>query len=228
MKELTAMITARLDHMVESGKVQELIDNQLNKTMTDVLSDSLRIYSDFGKQVKEKLDASLNDAIGKVSFPEYSKFVTEQVVAATGEKLNAAATESLQEQLKDILEPVAKVMEPSELLNKIGAHFDHESSNVEFEDGLYLPIEWETNDDETAIVLKIEDELTVRFYDHRHKNEWYIGYIENGTGHGQIITKGIEGATHALGLAGYLYKAYCTGTIFPDLHRNQEDYISLG
>lgn len=227
MKELTAMITARLDHMAESGKIQELIDNQLNKTMTDVLSDSLRSYSDFGKQVKEKLEASLNDAIGGVSFPEYSKFITDQVVAATNEKLNAAASESLQEQLKDILEPVAKVMTPSLLLKNISSYFDHESSNVEFEDGAYLPIEWEMNGAETAIALKIEDELTVRFYDFRNKNEWHIGYIEDGTGHGRIITKGIEGATRALGLAGYLYKAYCTGTIFPDLHKNQEDYISL-
>lgn len=227
MKELTAMITARLDHMVESGKVQELIDTQLNKTMSDVLESSLKSYSDFGKQVKEKLEASLSDAIGNVSFPEYSKFITDQVVAATGEKLNAVASEQLQEQLKDILEPVAKVMTPSLLLKNIGSYFDHESSNVEFEDGAYLPIEWEMNSDETAIVLKIEDELTVRFYDFRNKNEWHIGYIEDGTDHGRIITKGIEGATHALGLVGYLYKAYCTGTIFPDLHRNQEDYISL-
>lgn len=225
MKELTAMITARLDHMVETGKVQELIDTQLNKTMTDVLSDSLRSYSDFGKQVKDKLEASLNDAISNVSFPEYSKFITDQVVAATSEKLNTVASEQLQEQLKDILEPVPKIMKPSELLHEIGSHFDHDSSNVEFEDGPYLPVEWEMNDDETTVVLKIKDELTVRFYDFRNKNEWYIGYIEDDMG--RVITKGFEGATHALGLAGYLYKAYCTGTIFPDLHKNQEDYISL-
>jgi hypothetical protein len=225
MKELTAMITARLDHMVESGKVQELIDTQLNKTMTDVLSDSLKSYSDFGKQVKEKLEASLNNAIDKVSFPEYSKFITDQVVAATSEKLNAAASESLQEQLKGILEPVAKVMKPSELLHEIGSHFDHDSSGVEFEDGPYIPVEWDINDDETAITLKIKGDLTVRFYDFRNKNEWFIGYIEDDME--RVITKGIQGATQSYGAAGWLYKAYCTGTIFPDLHVSQEDYISL-
>ena len=225
MKELTAMITDRLNHMVESGKIKKIIDNQLNATVSDILNDSMRSYSDFGKLVKEKLQESLNNAICGVSFPEYSKFISDQVVTATNEKLSAAAMESLQEQLKEIFEPIAKEMKPSELLHQIGRHFDHDSHAVEFEDGPYLPIDWDINDDETAITLSIKDTITVRFYDFRNKNEWYIGYIEDDMN--RVITKGVEGATHAMGLAGYLYKAYCTGTIFPDLHLNQDDYITL-
>lgn len=91
MQELNNAITERMNHMVNSGKVQELIDKQLENSIKGILESSLREYSKFGEAVKAKLEASLNNAVEKVSFPEYSHFINDQVLALVEQKLNESA-----------------------------------------------------------------------------------------------------------------------------------------
>jgi hypothetical protein len=225
MQELNNAITERMNHMVDSGKIQELIDNQLESSVKGILDSSLREYSEFGKAVKAKLETSLSNAIEKVSFPEYSHFINNQVLALVEQKLNEAAVENLEENLEQILQPVPKQIKPGEFLGEVGRYFDHESEGVEFEDGPYLPIEWNERND-TVIELIVKDHFKVTFFDHSNKNEWYIGYIEDDSG--RHITADLGGATHTYGVVGYLYKLYCTGTRFPDLHKiTHKDYISV-
>lgn len=225
MKELTQAITDRMAHMVESGAVQELIDKQLQKTVADILESSLRSHSDFGKAVKDKLDTSLSNAIAKVSFPEYSHFINETIMKTVSASLSEAAVSGIQQQLKEIVAPVPKEMKAADFLGKLAGYFNSESEGVEFEDGPYIQIDWGCNSDETALYMTIKDHFKVSFYDHKKENKWYIGYIEDDCE--RRITADLGGATHARGVIGYLYKLYCTGTIFSDLERNQDDYLSL-
>ena len=225
MKELNDLIVSRMTEMTESGKIQELIDNQLESSIEEILKSTLRSHSDFGRAVEEKLNASLCNAIERVSFPEYSNFVNNQVLALVEQKLNESAVAGIKANLDKILQPVPKEIKPSEFLDEVGRYFNHESEGVEFEDGPYLPIEWNGRDD-TVIELIVEDHFKVTFYDHLNKNEWYIGYIEDASE--RHITADLGGATRTYGVIGYLYKLYCTGTRFPDLHKiTHKDYISV-
>ncbi len=226
MKELTQAITDRMNHMVESGAMQELIDKQLQKTVADILDSSLRSYSDFGKAIKEKLDASLGRSLESVSFPEYSHFISETIVATVSASINEASVSSLQDQLKEILAPVPKEIGAREFFTGLSKYFGSESEGVEIDAGYYLPIEWSGNSDDTAIYMTIDNHFKVSFYDHKNEGKWYIGYIEDDSE--RRITADLGGATHTFGVIGYLYKLYCTGTIFPDLDRHQDDTLTVG
>ena len=227
MKELNELIIARMNNMTETGAIEKLIDAQLQESVKEILRNSLRSYSDFGKAVTEKLESSLSGAVSKVSFPEYNHFISTAVVDCVSAHMSEQVVAGIQEQLKEILQPVPKQIGGTEFLNILGNFFDFESDCVESDDGLYISPKWNMNDDETAIYMSVDGEFKVTFYDFKKDGSWYIGYIESGSG--RHITADLGGATHAMGVIGYLYKLYCTGTIFKDIDKccEHEEIISV-
>lgn len=227
MKELNDLIIARMNNMTESGAIQQLIDKQLEDSVKDILKDSLRNYSDFGKAVKEKLEASLSGAVSKVSFPEYSHFISAAVVDCVSAHMNENVVAGIQEQINKVLQPVPKEIAGEKFLSELSCFFDSDSAGVEFEDGPYILPEWNMNSDETAVYMKVEDQFEVTFYDHKKNGNWRIGYIEDDRE--RHITADLGGATHTYGVIGYLYKLYCTGTIFTGIDRccSHENIISI-
>lgn len=227
MKELNELIIARMNNMTESGAIQQLIDKQLEDSVKEILKDSLRSYSDFGKAIKEKLSESLAGAVEKVTFPEYNKFISDTVVGCVSAHMNEHVVAGIQEQIKEVLQPVPKEITGEKFLSELGRFFDHDSTGVEFEDGPYILPEWGMNTDATAVYMKVEDQFKVTFYDHKKSGNWYIGYIEDDSE--RHITADLGGATHTYGVIGYLYKLYCTGTIFTGIDRCccHENIISI-
>lgn len=227
MKELNGLIIARMNNMTESGAIQQLIDKQLEDSVKEILKDSLRSYSDFGKAIKEKLSESLAGAVEKVTFPEYNKFISDAVVECVSSHMGAEVVAGIQENLKEILQPVPKQIGGTEFLERLGRFFEFESNCVESDDGLYISPKWNMNDDETAIYMSVDGEFKVTFYDFKKDGSWYIGYIESGSG--RHITADLGGATHAMGVIGFLYKLYCTGTTFAGIDAccNDEEVIPV-
>ena len=227
MKELNELIIARMNNMTESGAIQQLIDTQLQESVKDILKNSLRSYSDFGKAVTEKLEASLSGAVSKVSFPEYSHFISAAVVDCVSAHMNEHVVAGIQEQIKEVLQPVPKEITGEKFLSELSCFFDSDSAGVEFEDGPYILPEWDISSDETAVYMKVEGQFKVSFYDHKKNGSWYIGYIEDDRE--RHITADLGGATHTYGVIGYLYKLYCTGTIFTGIDRccNHDAIISI-
>ena len=227
MKELNDLIIARMNNMTESGAIQQLIDKQLEDSVKHMLQDSLHIYSDFGKALKEKLEASLSGSVSRVSFPEYSHFISAAVVDCVSAHMNEHVVAGIQEQIKEVLQPVPKEITGEKFLSELSRFFDIDSAGVEFEDGPYILPEWSMNSDETAVYMKVEDQFKVTFYDHNKNGNWYIGYIEDDRE--RHITADLGGATRTYGVISYLYKLYCTGTIFTGIDRcsSNEDPISI-
>ena len=227
MKELNDLIVARMNNMTETGAIEKLIDTQLQESVKDILKNSLRSYSDFGKAVTEKLEASLSGAVSKVSFPEYSHFISAAVVDCVSAHMNEHVVAGIQEQIKEVLQPVPKEIAGEKFLSELSRFFDSDSAGVEFEDGPYILPEWDMNSGETAVYMKVEGQFKVSFYDHKKNGSWYIGYIEDDSE--RHITADLGGATHTHGVIGYLYKLYCTGTIFTGIDRccNHDAIISI-
>jgi len=224
MQEMTNLINQRMNHLTESGELEKMIDAQLKKTLTSVLEDSLRSYSAFGKAIGEKLDESLAGAINKISFPEYNKFVGDTCHQIISQRLQTEATAAIQERLKDALQPVPTTMTANEFLEELGGFIEQDHEDVEFEDGPYLPIEWDRYNQ--SITLTVPGIGRVVFYDFDSDKEdgHHIGYIEDDSEH--RITADLGGATHTYGAIGWFYKLYCTGTHITGLDRAY-DHINL-
>lgn len=120
-----------LNDIVLSGKIEELISSKIEKTIDDILSSSLREYSDFGKKLKEVVDSSLQINLDKVSALGYQKIVMDIV----NEKLKQAV-------MDNISAPLEKV------LSEIIAPFERRTYKISEIIEKYKEHEWDSSDDD--------------------------------------------------------------------------------
>ena len=210
MKELHEVVNSHITSMIENGALNDIITERLNQAIKESVNDAMRSYGDFGKALKEKMNASLNHAIENVTFPEYNKFVSEVAIEAYNDVLNEQTKPQITEAIQQFLVPIPKDITAQDLLDKI-AEYWREPCNEEGHE--YIEIEWS---DSHGMHLKIKhpeyDWKTIKIscYDHRTPGVFTIGYLfEDKSG---CLSGTLNGATHSDGLRGYLYKLYCTGT----------------
>lgn len=114
--ELRDALVAAVDTLIAGGAIEKQIKTAIEKTVGDVISDTLRPYSDFGTQLKEAVKKSF--AIGTLDLPSYSdailKIVRKQVEHATADSIQRQVAD----QLKDLLEPPPEQITLSALVEK--------------------------------------------------------------------------------------------------------------
>lgn len=210
MQELNSLIQARLEASLADGTLDGIIEKHVTGLLDSVVSSSLRSHGDVGKVIQEKLNQSLMSGVSKVSMPEYHHVINQVVVGHVQTFLNEEALKSLNDALNEVMRPVPTQMTGREFIDQLREILAGETD----EDG---STDWEDRD--TRITLTFKNgagDFKIIFYDHYHKGEWYIGYLEDDMG--RALTRGLSGFTHAIGTPdAWLFKLYCTGTIFSDL-----------
>lgn len=72
-------VQSALNNIVESGTIEKIIAQKVEKAIEDILSDSLRSYSDFGKKLEEVVKQSLQIDLSKISTLGYQQIVVDIV-----------------------------------------------------------------------------------------------------------------------------------------------------
>ena len=129
-----------LDQIVSSGKVEEMISAQVEKTIDSIIKDSLREYSDFGKTLKKAVESALEINLEQVSVLGYQQIVVDIV----NEKLKAA-----------VMEKIATPIESA--LSQIIAPFDKRTYKLSEIIEQYREKEYDSSDDDyVEISLHVE------------------------------------------------------------------------
>jgi BMFP domain-containing protein YqiC len=81
---------------VIAEKLEGIIEKEITSTMVDIIHDSLRSYSDFGKKVKEAIQTKMDVSLEKLDLISYNEFIVK-----------AIETEMLSAQMANI-EPIKK------------------------------------------------------------------------------------------------------------------------
>lgn len=100
---LQETVQEQLNGLIDNGTIKEIIRKQLEKTVTDIISDSLRSYSDFGKELGEVIKGAMKINFDKISSFGYQKIVTDIVKEELQKKLLTDIQEPLIERLDDVL-----------------------------------------------------------------------------------------------------------------------------
>ncbi len=226
MKELHEVVNSHITSMIENGALNDIIAERLNQAIKESVDDSMRSYGDFGKALKEKMNASLNQALKNVTFPEYNKFVSEVAIQAYNDVLTEQAKSQITTAIEQRLEAVPKEIKAQELLDKIAEYWrepcneeGHEEIEIEWSDshGMHLKIKHPEYDWET---------IKISCYDHRTPGIFSIGYLsEESSGR---LSGTLNGATHNSGLRGYLYKLYCAGTTISGFDAVYGESVHIG
>lgn len=163
-----------LNNIVESGKIQEIVAKNVEKTIESLFHDALREYSDFGKNLKEIVQSALQIDLSTVSTLGYQQIVTDIVKQKLQEATLEHISQPLEETLSQIIAPFEKrTYKLSEIIAK------------------YRECEWDSlDDDEVDISLHIEDSgynsIYVHFDKESSKERYQCAYrfsIDKKDGH---------------------------------------------
>lgn len=101
LPDLSALVAAQFSALAASGAIEKMIETQLSKTIEDVLKDQLRSYSDFGKAVRENVEAALK--IGDLEkLPNYGEFVGGIIAKNVDYQLHGAWAQKLEADIKEL------------------------------------------------------------------------------------------------------------------------------
>jgi len=144
-------VQSALNNIVSSGTIEEIISKKVEKTIEDILNDSLRSYSDFGKKLEEVIKQSLQIDLSKISTLGYQQIVVDIVK----QKLQEAT-------LNHIAEPIEKA------LNEVIAPFEKRTYKLSEIIQKYKEHEWDSSDD---------DEVEISFHvEYGRYGSVYIGF----------------------------------------------------
>lgn len=214
MQALQEVVSAKLQEMITDGSIENLIEQQLKKTVADSIQTALKSYSNFGKAVTEAVQKSIQS--DSIDLPMYNEFVAEKIREIFSQTLQEQGVERLEELMKDVVKPVEKESTTQKLLDKLEELWKEEALREQVE-----VIEIECDRRETAMYVTFHhpcyDWKTVKvtFYNFNHdgKNTWHIGYINEGN---QRVTGPVMNAAgqHLEDFTTLLYKYYLMRTEF--------------
>jgi hypothetical protein len=115
--DFRTLVIEAFDRVVAAGTVEKIIEEQLAKTIKEVVYQQLREYSDFGGQLKEAVAKSFG-LNGELDLPSYNdailKIVRKQVTAYT----NNVIQQQVASNLEKLLEPPPAEITVSALVKK--------------------------------------------------------------------------------------------------------------
>lgn len=67
------IVNTKVKSMIDSGAIAEMIESKIEKTISEVVDNELRSYSDFGKRLKEYINKSLQVNFDELGFEGYNE-----------------------------------------------------------------------------------------------------------------------------------------------------------
>jgi len=111
MKEFEQAVTAAVQGMVASGKLNEIIEAKVARTVDDIVGEALRSYGDFGKSLKEALVDALAINTDDLGIAGYNTIVLEIV----RRKLDAAVITAGKAQIEEDMDKLLSAATPGEI-----------------------------------------------------------------------------------------------------------------
>lgn len=119
MKELETAITAAFTKMAETGAIQKIIEQKIEKTVEDILGDLLRSYSDFGKGLKETIQNSLNVDLRELGLAGYNDIILKIVKTKLDASMEVFGKEQIEKDLEELLKSPPAEIKLSELVEQL-------------------------------------------------------------------------------------------------------------
>lgn len=102
MKDFSNAVNNAMQAMIDSGKVEEIIKTKVEKTVEEAISDALKSYSDFGKDLSKHVKESLKVEVANVNLQEYGQAVLKMVEGLVNKHVQQSAQAQLMEQFTEL------------------------------------------------------------------------------------------------------------------------------
>jgi hypothetical protein len=103
MKEFEQAVAAAVSNMVASGKLTEIIEGKVAKTVDDIVGDALRQYSDFGKGLKDAVVKAVAFDAEELGLAGYNQIVLEIVRRKINGSIFEAGAKQIEADMEKLL-----------------------------------------------------------------------------------------------------------------------------
>ena len=131
--DMNVIINDKLAELKEEGYVEKIVKKQLETTIKDIVEDSLRSWSDFGKGLKEAVNNQLQINLDRLDIPSYNQVILNVVQEEINRSIHEAGANRLKEQLQELLGTGKNEYKLSELVEEM-VNDDLELNDLSYEE----------------------------------------------------------------------------------------------
>lgn len=117
--DMNAIINSKLAELHTEGYLEKIIKKQLEDTIKDIVEDSLRSWSDFGKGLKEVVKNQLQVNLEQLDLPSYNHVILEVIKTEVEKSVHDVGVAKMTEQLQELLGTKKEFINFSELLKEM-------------------------------------------------------------------------------------------------------------
>lgn len=174
--DLNLIVNKTLSELKEEGYVEKIVKKQLEKTIQDIIEDSLRSWSDFGKDLKDQVQKQMQFNLDKLDIPSYNQVVLNIIKGELERSVHEEGAKQIQQSIQEILGTAKEEYKLSELIKEI-VEQDCELNELDYEDYkeitviiedkhgskyVYIDPEEDQNWYNCKYRLTLDDDMTVR------------------------------------------------------------------
>lgn len=119
MIDLNKIVNDSLVEMKKEGFVEQVVKNRLEKTITEIVDDVFREWSDFGKNLKTYIEDNLNINLKNLGIEGYNKLVSLAVKEQLDKIITVQGIEKIKETTEEMLIDTKDTYNLSEIIEKL-------------------------------------------------------------------------------------------------------------
>jgi hypothetical protein len=117
--DLNKMVNDSLAKIQAEGFVEQVVEEQLKKTIKSIVNNVLREYGDFGKNLKEQVESQLNINLDKLDIASYNTMVLNVVKEKLDAAMHLQGVEKIKADMDEMLGTAKAEYKLSELIQEL-------------------------------------------------------------------------------------------------------------
>ncbi|OJT69729.1 hypothetical protein [Bacillus licheniformis] len=131
--DLNLIINNTLTEIKDQGYVEKIVRKQLEETIQDIIKDSFKSWSDFGKELKQQVQDQIQFNLDSLDIPSYNQVILNIIKDELERSVHEEGARRIQESIRDILGTAKEEYKLSELINEI-VEQDCELNELHYDD----------------------------------------------------------------------------------------------
>ncbi|OJT57631.1 hypothetical protein [Bacillus licheniformis] len=131
--DLNLIINNTLTELKDQGYVEKIVRKQLEETIQDIIKDSFKSWSDFGKELKQQVQDQIQFNLDSLDIPSYNQVILNIIKDELERSVHEEGARRIQESIRDILGTAKEEYKLSELINEI-VEQDCELNELHYDD----------------------------------------------------------------------------------------------
>ena len=157
--DLNLIVNDTLADLKEEGYVEKIVKIQLEKTLKDIVEDSLKSYGDFGKTLKEEIRSQMDINLAKLDIPSYNHVILNTIKAELERSVHEEGAKKIQEQMQELLGTSKEDYKLSELVKKM-VEQDLELNELDYDDMQEITVIVENRYGSTYVSIDPEEDVS--------------------------------------------------------------------